>query len=224
MRTRTLTLIPLLGGLLLAIPLALAIAQGPGGRGGFGGPGGGLSKSADTDDLVSRMLAFDQNKDGKLTRSEVTDQRLLGLFDRADADKDGTVTKAELTALAEKEYIGGGGFGGPGGPGGPGFGGPGLRQARQEPQRRPKSPAQADERARTRRPRRRTPARRTRRRSWRTRRPGRRTTPERWRTPRLSPSPVEERPEASPQDRSIDDSLTSISLKSVPATAERQDR
>ena len=117
---RTLSLITSLC-VLLAVA-SFAKAQRPGGP--PGGPGGGLSKSADIDDLVSRMLAFDQGKDGKLTRSEVTDERLLGLFDRADADKDGTVTKAELTALAEKEYIAGGGFGGP--PGGPGgFGGPG---------------------------------------------------------------------------------------------------
>jgi EF hand len=128
---RTLTLILFLSGLLLAAPIAEAQGPGgPGGPGGFGGFGGGLSKSADIDDLVSRMMAFDENKDGKLTKSEVTDQRLVGLFDRADADKDGTVTKAELTALAEKEYVSGGGPGGPGGPGfggpgGPGFGGPG---------------------------------------------------------------------------------------------------
>src|SRR5207245_19835 len=134
---RTLTLIAGLCGLLLAAPLATAQRQGgpPGGGppgGGPGGRGGGLSKAADVDDLVSRMLAFDQDKDGKLTRSEVADERLLRLLDRADADKDGTVTRAELTALAEKEYIGGGpggpgGFGGPGGGPPGGFGGPPSR-------------------------------------------------------------------------------------------------
>ena len=69
------------------------------------------------------MMAFDKNGDGKLTKSEVTDERLHRLFDRADADKDGSVTKAELTALEAKEsgsFRGGpGGFGPPGGPGGP---------------------------------------------------------------------------------------------------------
>ena len=44
------------------------------------------------DDTVTRMMEFDANKDGKLTREEVTDERLTRLFDRADADKDGTVT------------------------------------------------------------------------------------------------------------------------------------
>ncbi len=80
------------------------------------------------------MMAFDADKDGRLTREEVTDERLLGLFARADADKDGIVTKAELIALGEKEHSedqggpfggGGPGFGPPGGGGGPGFGPPG---------------------------------------------------------------------------------------------------
>ena len=47
------------------------------------------------------MMAFDKDKDGKLTKAEVSDERLHRLFDRADADKDGFVTKQELTALAE---------------------------------------------------------------------------------------------------------------------------
>ena len=85
------------------------------------GPGRGLSKQEDADDLVSRMMAFDANQDGRLIRNEVNDNRLLRLFERADADKNGTVTKSELIALAEKEHAddrGGPGFGPPGGPGG----------------------------------------------------------------------------------------------------------
>ena len=35
--------------------------------------------------LVKRMMAFDKNKDVKLTREEVTDRRLHRLFDMADA-------------------------------------------------------------------------------------------------------------------------------------------
>jgi len=83
---------------------------------------------ASADGLVNRMMAFDKNGDGKLTKSEVTDERLLRLFDRADADKDGTVTKAELTALEAREAArlpgGPGGFGPPAGPGGPMMGPP----------------------------------------------------------------------------------------------------
>ncbi len=115
-------------GLLGVATLAgsIAIAQRPGGG---GAPGG---DNAQADDLVTRMMEFDKDKDGKLTRAEITDERLLRLFDRADANKDGTVTKAELTTLAAAEPAGrrggpggpGGGPGGFGGPGGPG-GGPG---------------------------------------------------------------------------------------------------
>ena len=83
--------------------------------------------------LVVKMMAFNKKKDGKLTKDEVTDERLHRLFDMADANKDGIVTKEELMALAAKlddEYGRGGGFDGPGGrgpggPGGPGRGGPG---------------------------------------------------------------------------------------------------
>jgi hypothetical protein len=103
---RKYTALFLAGGCLIAASFALA--QNP----------------ATADGLVARMMAFDKDGDGKLTKSEVTDERLHRLFDRADADKDGTVTKAELTALEAREsarFRGGpGGFGPPGGPGGPG--------------------------------------------------------------------------------------------------------
>lgn len=107
-----------IGGLLGAT--FLAGAQGPDGARAV------APKSADVDDLVSRMMAFDKDKDGKLTKAEVTDERLLRLFGRADSDSDGAVTKAELTALAEKEHVEdrGGPGGGPGGPPGGGPGGP----------------------------------------------------------------------------------------------------
>jgi EF hand len=90
------------------------------------GPGGGYNGGPTSDDTVTRMMAFDANKDGKLTREEVTDERLTRLFDRADADKDGTVTRAELTALvaAEPARRGGPGGFGPGGFGPPPGGGP----------------------------------------------------------------------------------------------------
>jgi len=80
--------------------------------------------------IVTRMMAFDTKHDGKLTRDEITDERLLRLFDEADTNKDGVVTKEELVALATKleaEVPAGSGRGGPDGPDGPGggFGGPG---------------------------------------------------------------------------------------------------
>jgi hypothetical protein len=112
---RTLMLMCLACGLLAAGTLALA--QRPGGL--REGPSGSA------DDFVTRMMAFDKDRDGKLTKDELGDERLYRLFDRADADKDGFVTKDELSALAAKELAndrrGPGGFGPPGGggPGGP---------------------------------------------------------------------------------------------------------
>src|SRR5882724_7960168 len=87
------------GGMLLAIGVlftpAFTEAQGP-----ANARTGGARSTASA---VARMMAFDKNKDGKLTRDEVTDERLRSLFDRADANKDGVVTKEELTALFERD-------------------------------------------------------------------------------------------------------------------------
>jgi hypothetical protein len=82
-------------------------------------PGGGAS-GGDPGDLVARMMAFDADHDGKLIKSEISDDRLHRLFDRADGNHDGAVSKDELTALAVREATsdrgGGPGRGGPGGP------------------------------------------------------------------------------------------------------------
>ncbi len=109
-------------GLLVAASLAIAQRQGPGRD---DGPPPGES-----DDLVTRMMAFDKDKDGKLTRAEITDARLTRLFDRSDANKDGIVTKEELAAVVKKDQAldrggpGGGPFGGGPRVGGPPGGGP----------------------------------------------------------------------------------------------------
>src|SRR5262249_60645993 len=60
------------------------------------------------DAFVAKMMAFNKKKDGKLTKEELTDERLHRLFDRADTNKDGVVTKEELVALYEKEFAQGG--------------------------------------------------------------------------------------------------------------------
>jgi len=81
----------------------------------------------DSSDLVARMMKFDKNADGKLTKAEITDARLVRLWARADADGDGSVTRGELEALENAEKptnrsplrAPGGGMGGPGGPMGP---------------------------------------------------------------------------------------------------------
>ena len=104
--------------------ICIASAQPPGRRGGPPKP--------DPSSFVKRMMTFDANQDGQLSKEEVTDPRLIPLFERADENHDGIVTKEELITLYAKESTsgrggpGGGMFGGrgPGGPGGPGMGGP----------------------------------------------------------------------------------------------------
>lgn len=76
--------------------------------------------------MVARLMAFDKNEDGKLTKDELP-ERMQSLLARADENEDGALTKEELLKLAEREgAFGGPGPGGPGGrEGGPGPGGPG---------------------------------------------------------------------------------------------------
>jgi hypothetical protein len=80
------------------------------------------------------MMAFAKHNDGRLYRDEVTDSRLLSLFEDADTNHSGVVTKEQLIALAAKldaQTPAGGNFGGPDGPDGPGGpGGPGGRGGR----------------------------------------------------------------------------------------------
>ena len=85
-------------------------------------------RSANGDAPVDRLLAFDKNKDGQLSKDELTDERLQALFERADENKDETLTKIELVAFFDKELAQAGGQGGGSGGdqrGGPGAGGPG---------------------------------------------------------------------------------------------------
>jgi hypothetical protein len=109
----------LLSGCLAAITIA---AQPPGDA---PGPPRGQVPAGD---IVDRLMAFDKDGDGKLTKAELTDQRLHRFFDRADADQDGSVTRSELNVLLVRERAaarkGSSGFGRSGG-GPPGFGGPG---------------------------------------------------------------------------------------------------
>jgi len=76
------------------------------------------------DAFVAKMMTFNKKTDGKLTKEELTDERLHRLFDRADTNNDGVVTKEELVALYEKEFAQGGGGSGKGGPDKGGKGGP----------------------------------------------------------------------------------------------------
>jgi len=125
--------LPSLGAMLLT--LAVASAQPPSRPPRGDRPGRADGAEASVDSFVARMMTFDANQDGQISKSEMTDARLTSLFERADADSSGVVTKEELTALFAKETAaigsrqrGGperGPGGGPRGDGPPGFGPPG---------------------------------------------------------------------------------------------------
>ena len=85
---------------------------GPGGergeRGERGGPGGMMGGPPDPSQMVSMLMANDKNKDGKLSKDELS-ERMQGIMARADTNKDGKLTRDELTKFASS-------MGGPGGP------------------------------------------------------------------------------------------------------------
>jgi hypothetical protein len=81
------------------------------GRGGRGQ--GGLGRGRDPQVMIARMMESDENKDGKLSKTEVP-ERMQTFFARADANNDGEVTKEELTKAVEDQAAQGprrGGFG-----------------------------------------------------------------------------------------------------------------
>ena len=102
---------------------------GPGGRGGGSGVGDEPPATPTTpDELAAMLMAFDKNKDGKLTKAEVP-ERLQGVFARADDNKDGVLSADEIKKAASAQpQPAAGGRGGregegragePGGRGGP---------------------------------------------------------------------------------------------------------
>jgi hypothetical protein len=68
------------------------------------------------DDVVERLMAFDKNKDGKVTRDELP-ERMHGLIARGDTNNDGALDRDEIRKLASA----------PAGPGPAGFGVGGFR-------------------------------------------------------------------------------------------------
>lgn len=95
-------------------------SEGGRSRGGApeGGPGGERGgRSAGAGGMMDRIMSQDKNQDGKLSKDEV-DERMLPMFDRLDANSDGSIDKSEIEAAAARMGGSRGGRGGPGGPGG----------------------------------------------------------------------------------------------------------
>jgi Ca2+-binding EF-hand superfamily protein len=78
-------------------------------RGGDFGRSGAPGTAAD--ELTDTLMSFDRNGDGRLDRAEVP-ERFQGLFDRADANHDGTLTRDELRQSANATVQQGSGRGG----------------------------------------------------------------------------------------------------------------
>jgi hypothetical protein len=95
-----------------------AVAQPPFQK---GPPRGPLPPSRiSVDDIVERIMAFDKNKDGKVTKDELP-ERMHGLIARGDTNKDGALDRDEIRKLASAT----------GGPGPNGVaGGPGRKGVR----------------------------------------------------------------------------------------------
>jgi hypothetical protein len=87
--------------------------QGPGGPGRGGRGGGGM---------VERIMGFDANEDGKVSKAELPEQMQQRMFPRADANGDGAIDREEAQAVAERFQQRGGGRGEGGGRGGRGEG------------------------------------------------------------------------------------------------------
>ena len=69
------------------------------GRGGSGVGDEAPAAPPTPDEMAAMLMAFDKNKDGKLTKEE-TPERLQGMFARADANHDGVLTADEIKAAA----------------------------------------------------------------------------------------------------------------------------
>ncbi len=85
---------------------------------GIVGNGRGRGLSGEVSAAVAALMTYDKNSDGKLSKDELPD-RLKPLMDRADANKDGFLDRAEVTGYAQqRERRGPGGAEGRGGEGG----------------------------------------------------------------------------------------------------------
>ncbi len=79
-------------------------------RGGQGGAAGGFGRRS----FLDRIMEHDKNADGKISARELP-ERMAGLMDRGDKNKDGFLEKSEIETLSQNLGNRNRGRGGPGG-------------------------------------------------------------------------------------------------------------
>ncbi len=97
----------LFAGFVLAGP---SLAQPPGQKKGFS-QGPAQPARISVEDVIERIMAFDKNKDGKVTRDELP-ERMHHLIKLGDTNKDGALDRSEIRTLATKLAAAPEGFGG----------------------------------------------------------------------------------------------------------------
>lgn len=75
--------------------------EGEGGRPGGGGRGGEGGRPGSSDEFLDRVMSFDQDKDGKLSRKEIP-ERMQRMLDRGDTNKDGSLDRDELKKMFDQ--------------------------------------------------------------------------------------------------------------------------
>jgi hypothetical protein len=66
-------------------------------------PSGDRAPSAtDSAEMIKRLMEFDRNGDGKLAKAELP-ERMQGMFERGDVDKDGSLSREELAKMVETQ-------------------------------------------------------------------------------------------------------------------------
>jgi hypothetical protein len=78
----------------------VAVTQPPPGQPPPRGPGA-RPRGVSADDLVERLMAFDKNKDGKVTKDELP-ERMHYLIELGDTNKDGALDRDEIKKLAAR--------------------------------------------------------------------------------------------------------------------------
>ena len=75
------------------------MGKGKGKGKGKGMGGHGSAPTTNPDEAVKTLMQFDKNADGKLSKDEVP-ERMQGIFENNDADKDGLLSTDEIKAAA----------------------------------------------------------------------------------------------------------------------------